>query len=58
VVQRRVSCRGDIQVTGQKVQVDLAHAGKVVTVLVRPTRFDVLDDGTPSNRSPATPPRR
>jgi hypothetical protein len=47
VVQRRVSCRGGIQVTGQKVQVGLSHAGKVVTVLVHPTRFDVLDDGTP-----------
>jgi transposase InsO family protein len=47
VVQRRVSCRGGIQVTGQQVQVGLSHAGKVVTVLVHEAYLEVQDDQLP-----------
>jgi hypothetical protein len=46
-VQRRVSCRGGIQVSGQQVQVGLFHAGKVVTVLVHEAYLEVRDDQLP-----------
>jgi hypothetical protein len=44
VVQRRVSCRGGIQVANQRVQVGLPHAGKVVAVRVHDARLGVVDD--------------
>lgn len=47
VVQRRVSSRGGIQVARQKLQVGLPHAGKVVTVVIDRTCFQVLHDGAP-----------
>jgi transposase InsO family protein len=52
VVQRRVSRRGGIQVANQRVQVGLAHAGKVVTVLVHDARLEILHDGTPLKTVP------
>ena len=42
-VQRRVSCRGGIQVCRQRVHVGLPHAGKTVTVEVDDTTFRILD---------------
>jgi hypothetical protein len=42
-VQRRVSCRGGIQVCRQRVQVGFPHAGKTVTVEVNDTCFRILD---------------
>jgi hypothetical protein len=54
IVQRRVSCRGGIQVANQRVQVGLPHAGKVVTVLVHDTCLDVVDNGTPLKIVPRT----
>jgi hypothetical protein len=52
VVQRRVSCRGGIQVANQKLQVGLAHARKTVTVLVHDTHFELRDDQTPLKTIP------
>ena len=43
-VQRRVSCRGGIQICRQRVQVGLSHAGRVVTVEVDQAVFRILDD--------------
>jgi hypothetical protein len=43
-VQRRVSCRGGIQVCRQRVQVGLAHAGRIVTVEVDQSLFRILDE--------------
>jgi hypothetical protein len=43
-VQRRVSCRGGIQVCRQRVQVGLPHAGRIVTVEVDQAVFRILDD--------------
>jgi hypothetical protein len=42
-VQRRVSCRGGIQVVGQRVQVGFRHAGATVTIEVDDTVLRVLD---------------
>jgi transposase InsO family protein len=42
-VQRRVSCRGGIQVIGQRVQVGFRHAGTTVTIEVDDTVLRVLD---------------
>jgi hypothetical protein len=54
VIQRRVSCRGGIQVANQRVQVGLPHAGKVVTVLVHDARFEIVDSGIPLKTVPRT----
>jgi transposase InsO family protein len=43
-VQRRVSCRGGIQVCRQRVHVGLPHAGRIVTVEVDDERFRILDE--------------
>jgi hypothetical protein len=43
-VERVVSCRGGIQVVGQRVQVGMPHAGNVVTVEVEDTTLRVLDE--------------
>ena len=45
VVQRRVSSRGGIQVAGQRIQVGMSHAGKVVTVITENTSFRLVIDG-------------
>jgi hypothetical protein len=46
-VQRRVSSRGGIQVAGQRIQVGMTHAGKIVTVLPEDDSFRlVIDDET------------
>jgi hypothetical protein len=42
-VHRQVSCRGGIQVIGQRVQVGSRHAGATVTVEVDDTVLRVLD---------------
>jgi hypothetical protein len=42
-VHRQVSCRGGIQVIGQRVQVGFRHAGATVTVEVDDTVLRVLD---------------
>jgi hypothetical protein len=44
-VQRRVSSRGGIQVARQKIQVDMIHAGKTVTVLAGDDTFRLVIDG-------------
>jgi len=44
-VQRRVSGRGGIQVARQRVQVGMAHAGKIVTVLPGGDTFRLVIDG-------------
>jgi hypothetical protein len=44
-VQRRVSSRGGIMVATQKIQVGLAHAGKVVTVTAEDHSFRLQVDG-------------
>ncbi len=43
-VERVVSCRGGIQVVGQRVQVGMPHAGQIVTVEVEDTTLRVLDE--------------
>ncbi|WP_235022471.1 hypothetical protein [Amycolatopsis alkalitolerans] len=43
-VQRRVSSRGTTQVIGQRVQVGLRHAGRVVTIEIHETVLRVFDD--------------
>ena len=44
-VQRRVSSRGGIMVATQKIQVDLIHAGKIVTVTAEDHSFRLIVDG-------------
>ena len=45
VVQRRVSSRGGIQVAGQKIQVGMTHARKIVTVVPETNTFRLVIDG-------------
>ena len=54
VIERKVACRGTIQVAGQKLQVGLDHAGKTVTVIIDDTSFQVLHDGVPLKTFPRT----
>jgi transposase InsO family protein len=44
-VQRRVSCRGGIQVARQRIQVGMAHAGKIVTVICEDNSFRLVIGG-------------
>ena len=44
-VQRRVSSRGGIQVAHQRIQVGMAHAGKIVTVVTENNSFRLVIDG-------------
>ena len=44
-VQRRVSCRGGIQVAGQRIQAGMTHAGKIVTVICENDSFRLVIDG-------------
>jgi hypothetical protein len=53
VGERRVS-RGTIQVAGQQLRVGFDHSGKIVTVIVEATRFQVLHDGVPLKTFPRT----
>jgi hypothetical protein len=53
VVERKVS-RGSIQVAGEQLRVGLDHSGKIVTVIVEATRFQVLHDGVPLKTFPRT----
>lgn len=43
-VRRRVSCRGAISITTQRVQVGIVHAHKIVTVELHDTVVRVVDD--------------
>lgn len=49
-----LSSRGGCQVAGQRLHVGLAHAGKIVTVVVHENRYDVLHDGVPLRSFPRT----
>jgi hypothetical protein len=51
-VRRRVGERGNVQVAGQRLQVGLGHAGRLVTVHVTDTQSHVLLDGTPVKTIP------
>jgi hypothetical protein len=51
-VRRRVGERGNVQVAGQRLQIGLGHAGKLVTVDVTDTQFHVLLDETPLKTIP------
>ena len=42
-IQRRVSSRGGIQVTRQRVQVGISHAGQTVTIDIGDTSLRILD---------------
>ncbi len=42
-MQRRVSCRGSLQVIGQRIHVGFHHAGTTVTIEVDDTQLRVLD---------------
>jgi hypothetical protein len=44
-VQRRVSSRGGIQIARQRIQVGLAHAGKIVTVIPEGDSYRLVADG-------------
>ena len=44
-VQRRVSSRGGIQVARQRIQVGMAHARKIVTVITENNSFRLVIDG-------------
>jgi hypothetical protein len=44
-VQRRVSCRGGIQVARQRIQAGMIHAGKTVTVICENNNFRLVIDG-------------
>jgi hypothetical protein len=42
-VQRIVSYRGTVQVAGQRIQVGLSHARKIVTIQVHDTEIRAID---------------
>jgi hypothetical protein len=44
-VQRRVSSRGGVQVTRQRIHAGMAHAGKIVTVVLENNSFRLVIDG-------------
>ena len=52
--QRRVSCRGGIQVARQRIQVGMAHAGKIVTVVTENNSFRLVIDGETVRTVPRT----
>jgi hypothetical protein len=43
-IQRRVSSRGGIQVARQRIQVGMTHAGQTVTIELRDTTLQVIDE--------------
>jgi len=53
-VQRRVSSRGGIQVARQRIQVGMAHAGKIVTVVTENNSFRLVIDGETAATVPRT----
>jgi transposase len=53
-VQRRVSCRGGIQVARQRIQVGMTHAGKIVTVITENSSFRLVIDGETVRTVPRT----
>jgi transposase InsO family protein len=53
-VQRRVSPRGGIMVATQKIQVGLAHAGKIVTITAEDHTFRLIIDGQVAGVVPRT----
>jgi hypothetical protein len=57
-VQRRVSSRGGIQVARQRIQVGMAHAGKIVTVVCQNNSFRLIIDGETIGAVPRTTSRR
>lgn len=54
IVQRKVSPRGGIQVVGQRVQVGLGHASKIVTVAVDDRHLTILHAGATLKTVPRT----
>lgn len=50
-VERLVSINGSIQVAGQKIQVGVVHARKLVTVAMDERTVTVYDNGTPIKAS-------
>ena len=53
-VQRRVSCRGGIQVARQRIHVGMTHAGKIVTVVTENNSFRLVIDGETVRTVPRT----
>jgi hypothetical protein len=53
-VQRRISCRGGIQVARQRIQVGMTHAGKIVTVVTDNNSFRLIIDGETVRTVPRT----
>jgi hypothetical protein len=53
-IQRRVSSRGGIQVAHQRIQVGMAHAGKIVTVICENNSFRLVIDGETARVVPRT----
>ena len=53
-VSRVVSSQGSLMVAGVKLQVGRAHRGKVVTVMIDDTQFQIIHDGTQLSACPRT----
>jgi hypothetical protein len=53
-VQRRVSCRGGIQVAGQRIQAGITHAGNIVTVTCENASLRLVIDGETVRTVPRT----
>jgi hypothetical protein len=53
-VQRRVSCRGGIQVARQRIQAGMTHAGKIATVICENDSFRLVIDGETARVVPGT----
>jgi transposase InsO family protein len=53
-VQRRVSCRGGIQVAGLRIQAGITHAGKIVTVTCENASLRLVIDGETVRTVPRT----
>jgi hypothetical protein len=54
-VQRRVSCRGGIQVARQRIQAGMTHAGKIVTVICENNSFRLVIGGETARVVPVSP---
>ena len=53
-VQRRISCRGGIQVARQRIHAGMTHAGKIVTVVTGNNSFRLVVDGETVRTVPRT----
>jgi hypothetical protein len=42
-VERRISCRGALEVAGQRIHVGMVHAGRTVTVETSDTTWRIYD---------------